>query len=217
MKLYHCRDSRSFRCLWALEELAEAGCPVAYELTCLPFPPRIKQREYLDVNPLGTVPFLKDGDTEMTESSGICQYLVDRYGVDTGLTVSVEDAAYGAYLNWMYRSDATFTFPLAIVIRYGMLEKNDPAKAQVGEDYKKWFFARARSIESRLQDADYLVADRFTLADIAVSYCLYLGVSYLGLKDKLGPKSLAYLERLQARPGFKSAQERQADAPSLFG
>jgi glutathione S-transferase len=32
--LYHCADSRSFRALWALEEL---GLP--YELTLMPSPP----------------------------------------------------------------------------------------------------------------------------------------------------------------------------------
>ena len=35
MKLWHCHDTRSFRPLWALEEL---GLP--YELVLLPFPPR---------------------------------------------------------------------------------------------------------------------------------------------------------------------------------
>ena len=51
MKLYHCRDARSLRPLWALEEME-----IAYELEDLKFPPRVFQREYLSINPLGTVP-----------------------------------------------------------------------------------------------------------------------------------------------------------------
>jgi glutathione S-transferase len=39
--LYHCSDARSFRPLWALEELG-----LAYELKMLPFPPRMHDRGY---------------------------------------------------------------------------------------------------------------------------------------------------------------------------
>jgi glutathione S-transferase len=40
----------------------------------LPFPPRVFAKEYLALNPLGTIPFMVDGETKMTESSGICHY-----------------------------------------------------------------------------------------------------------------------------------------------
>ncbi len=60
--LYHCDGARSFRPLWMLEEL---GLP--YELKMLPFPPRVFAKEYLALNPLGTIPFMIDGETKMTE------------------------------------------------------------------------------------------------------------------------------------------------------
>jgi glutathione S-transferase len=103
--LYHCDAARSFRPLWMLEEL---GLP--YELKMLPFPPRVFAKEYLALNPLGTIPFMVDGETKMTESSGICHYLGAKYG-PTPLVVGVDEPAYGAFLNWMYFSDATLTFP----------------------------------------------------------------------------------------------------------
>ena len=49
-KLWHCYTARSLRALWALEEMG-----VDYELEVLAFPPRMFQREFLDVNPLGIV------------------------------------------------------------------------------------------------------------------------------------------------------------------
>jgi len=49
--LYHCHAARSFRPLWMLEELG-----LAYELKMLPFPPRMFAKEYLALNPLGTIP-----------------------------------------------------------------------------------------------------------------------------------------------------------------
>ncbi len=73
MKLYHCADARSLRPLWTLEEMG-----LDYELENMVFPPRVTVPGYLDLNPLGTVPTFVDGDLVMTESSGICHYLVEK-------------------------------------------------------------------------------------------------------------------------------------------
>ena len=74
MKLWHCHNARSLRPLWALEEMQ-----LPYEVETLPFPPRFFKKEFLGVNSLGTVPFFQDGETTMTESTGICHYLVEKY------------------------------------------------------------------------------------------------------------------------------------------
>jgi hypothetical protein len=119
--LYHCDGARSFRPLWMLEEM---GLP--YELKMLPFPPRVFAKEYLAINPLGTIPFMVDGETKMTESSGICYYLGTKYG-PTPLVVGQDDPAYGAFLNWMYFSDATLTFPQTLVLRYSSSNRRSGA------------------------------------------------------------------------------------------
>ena len=95
---------RSPRPLWALEEMG-----LDYELINMQFPPRDLSR-LSELNPLGTVPTFTDGDLVMTESSGICQYLEDMYG-PTSIGVAKDHPAYGEYLNWLYRSDATLMFP----------------------------------------------------------------------------------------------------------
>ena len=135
--LYHCDGARSFRPLWMLEEM---GLP--YELKMLPFPPRVFAKEYLALNPLGTIPFMIDGETKMTESSGICHYLGTRHG-PTPLIVGVDEPAYGAFLNWMYFSDATLTFPQTLVLRYSQLEPEERRNPQVATDYAKWFLGAA--------------------------------------------------------------------------
>ncbi len=197
MKLWHCAGARSLRPLWALEEM---GLP--YELEVLPFPPRLFRKDYLEVNPLGTVPYLEDGVTRMTESSAICQYLVDRYGrYEFGLRPQHRE--YGAYLNWLHHADATLTFPQTLVMRYYYLEP-DPSKQAVGDDYAKWFIARLRRLDAHLQEHSYLVDDRFTVADIAVGYALHLG-RLLHLDDRFQPQTRDYLARLTERPAFRRA------------
>ena len=113
--LYHCAAARSFRPLWTLEELG-----LSYDLKMLPFPPRVLAKDYLALNPLGTIPLLLDGDTRMTESSAISQYLVTRYG-PTPLSVGTDERDFGAFLNWLHFGEATLTFPQTLVLRYSQL------------------------------------------------------------------------------------------------
>ena len=196
--LYHCFAARSFRPLWMLEELG-----LSYELKMLPFPPRVLARDYLAVNPLGTVPLMIDGDTGMTESAGICHYLGTRHG-PTPLIVGLDEPAYGAFLNWMYFSDATLTFPQTLVLRYSRLEPEERRNPQVAADYAKWFFGRLRAVEAATADAEMLCAGRFTAADIAIGYALRLAET-IGLAKDFGPNVAAYWQRLQRREGYRRA------------
>ncbi|MEM8784565.1 MAG: glutathione S-transferase family protein [Pseudomonadota bacterium] len=208
--LYHCRDARSLRTLWALEELE-----VPYTLEGMPFPPRYEHKSYLEVNPLGTVPLLTDGKhVHMTESAATCEYLAQRFG-PTPLAVTPEEDAYPAYLTWLHRSDATLTFPLAIVLRYVALEPKERQLPQAAEDYTIWFLARAASIATALEKSDYLCADRFTMADLVVIYAIYFAMM-LGMKDKFPASTLAWYERCTDRPAFKRAQEAQEHIPPIL-
>ncbi len=201
MKLYNCHNSRSLRPLWCLEEMG-----LEYELINMRFPPRTEHEGYLDINPLGTVPTFIDGDLVMTESTGICHYLVEKYG-PTPLSVEKSDPAYGDYLNWLYRSDATFTFPQAIVLRYSQLEPEERKLPQAVTDYTIWFHSRLRSVEAALETKDFLVADRFTIADIAVTYALTMA-KRLGINDRFKPNTNRYLKAMMERNSFKRAIAR---------
>jgi glutathione S-transferase len=196
--LYHCNAARSFRPLWMLEEMR-----LPYELKMLPFPPRVFAKEYLAINPLGTIPFMIDGETRMSESSGICHYLGTRHG-PSPLVVGVDEPAYGAYLNWMFFSDATLTFPQTLVLRYSRLEPEERRNPQVAADYAKWFFGRLRAVEAATANHAPLCAERFTAADIVVGYALRLAET-IGLANEFGPNVAAYWQRLQQRDGYRRA------------
>ncbi|MBT5577639.1 MAG: glutathione S-transferase family protein [Porticoccaceae bacterium] len=205
LKLWHCAGSRSIRPLWTLEELG-----LDYEIEVMQFPPRFVHPGYTDINPIGTVPFFTDGDVEMTESAGISQYLVERHG-PSSLGVAVDEPDYGLYLNWLHRSDATLTFPQTLVLRYTYLETKERRLPSVAEDYATWFHSRLRALEDTTAKREYLCADRFTVADIAVGYALYLADS-LKLSEGFKPNTRAYYERLKARPGFQRATRFDSDS-----
>ena len=205
IELWHCVDARSFRALWALEEM---GLP--YRLHMLPFPPRILRPDYLELNPLGTIPLLVDGEVRMTESAAIPHYLATRYG-PTPLAVDVNEPDYGLWLDWLHRSEATLTFPQTIVLRYTQLEPDERRLQQAADDYAQWFLSRLRHLTRALGDREWLCAGRFTMADLCVGYAL-LFARDLKLDHKFSPEVAAYWDRLSARPAFLAAKQAQASA-----
>lgn len=138
----------------------------------------------------------------MTESSAICQYLVERYD-RSDLGLSPDHPEYGEYLNWLYQSDATLTFPTNIYLRFCQFEPQRGLQ-EAGEAYADWLRKRLVRRETRLEDREYLVGEKFTIADIAVVYALFFA-DFLGILGDAVPRSKAYLDRLTERPAFKKA------------
>ena len=196
MKIFGCENSRSLRPLWTAEEMG-----LDYELEMMPFPPRVFQKDYLNTNMLGTVPYLVDGKVKLTESVAMCQYIVKKYG-PTDLEIRTDEADYPYYLNWLFHADATLTFPQTIVLRYKFQE---PGVADAAiEGYSRWFVSRLKLLESHLENREYLCANRFTIADICVSYAIHLAGS-LGIHQALKPNIKRWSENLFKRDAFKKA------------
>jgi len=198
IKIYATENSRAVRPIWTAEEMG-----LEYDLIMMPFPPRVFMKEYLDINILGTIPFMIDGNVQMTESVAICQYLVEKYG-PTDLQVKPNEKDYPLYLNWLFHSDATLTFPQTVVLRYKFQEPG-VADAAV-EGYSKWFVSRLKLLEKSLDGKDYLCSDRFTLADICVSYAINLA-SVLDIKQAFKPNITRWSENLFSRPAFIKSKD----------
>ena len=208
--LHHCVSARSFRPLWTLEEIG-----VPYELVMHAFPPRVRDETFLEINPLGTVPAMFDGNVAMTESAAICHYLASRY-CEAGLDVAPDDPAYGDYLNFLHFGEATLTFPQTLVLRYGRFEPEERRLPQVVEDYSRWFLSRLRTLESRLEREAFICAGRFTAADVSVGYALLLA-SVIGLEERFKPAVTAYWQRLQAREAYQRAMNAEHEAAVAQG
>ncbi len=196
IKIWGTEASRAMRPIWTAEEMG-----IDYELEMMPFPPRMFMKEYLDINMLGTIPYLIDGDVKMTESVAMSQYLVEKYG-PTDLRVMPDEPDYPAYLNWLFHSDATLTFPQTVVLRYKLQE---PGVADAAVDgYSRWFVSRLKLLETTLEDREYLCSDRFTIADICVSYAITLADS-LGIEQAFKPNIKRWTDMLFERAAYKKS------------
>ena len=75
LTLHHLEQSRSFRILWALEELGlEYQIKLYKRLPTFSGPPELKE-----VHPLGKAPILTDDDQCIAESAVILEYLQEHF------------------------------------------------------------------------------------------------------------------------------------------
>jgi glutathione S-transferase len=199
--LYSCARSRGLRVTWGAEEL---GLPL--DLVILEFPPRTKVENYIDLNPLGTIPAYVEGEAVLTESTAILHALAARAGPNK-LLLEPEHPDYGMFLDFLYHADATLTFPQTVYMRF-VRQESERGLQEAGHAYARWFAARLAKLDHRLATREYLCGSRFTIADIAIGYALYLS-TLNGLSEHLTPALKTYVERLTARPAFKRALERE--------
>lgn len=208
--LYHSVSARSFRPLWALEELG-----LDYEMIVLAFPPRAHDKSYFEVNPLGTVPALITEHGLMTESVAMCQYLASQKP-SSGLTITEHDVDYPKYLNFLSYGESTLTFPQTLVLRYQHFEVPERQLPSVAEDYGMWFISRTKLLDQALQDTMYLCGGRFTIADISVGYALMLA-EHVGLLEQCSAKVQAYWQLLKQRPSFINALKKEQKVAAAQG
>jgi glutathione S-transferase len=184
VRLYHVPGTRSSRVLWMLEEI---GAP--YDLTVMTREER-QTPEHLQRHPLGRVPALEDDDGFVFESAALCLHLADLHPEAQLIPLPGTHERALAY-QWTVFA-MTELEPAIIEARRG---DEDPARAEAGAER---FQAAAQVVERALEGRDYLVGERFSVADLVCGGVLIFGRS-AGLTDNL-PNIAGYLARLDARP-----------------
>jgi glutathione S-transferase len=161
--------------------------------------------EFLRINPLGRVPAMEIGDQKMFESGAICAYLSDLF-LDKGMAPGLTAPERADYQKWMYFAASTIdTFQTRI-----MIIEDIPAgeyKSEKQEALLTELKDACGVLQNVLTKNSFLVANRFSTADICVSYHLYWLNLWPELESvmKKFPAVGAYLERMAAMPSAKKA------------
>jgi glutathione S-transferase len=200
--VYSAPNTRAIRVIWVLEEIGAKA-----EIRSMPYPPRQHAPDYFAVNPTGLVPLLIDGEVRLSESMAICDYLATKHR--SPLVVRTSDPERPQFLQWLWYGESTLMTPLSRLAIVRQVErqferKGGPEVDAIIAGARDHVAERLKMLEQRLEGRDFLVAGRLTLADISVSYPLHL-VGMLGVDNLLGPRSVAYHERLRARPAHQRA------------
>jgi glutathione S-transferase len=193
--LYHHPFTRAANAVWMLEELERP-----YELRYVDIMAGAhKAPEILALNPMGKLPILVDGDEVVTEGAAIALYLADRYAYGR-LAPRVDDPARGTYLRWSFFAPS--------VIEPGAMAK--AAGWPVKEGQAGWgsFDAMVSAMERAVADRQYLLGDRFSMADVVFGGTVRYMLKFKMLEPR--PALAAYAERLGARPALQRADARNA-------
>ena len=189
-RLYYMPRTRSSRVLWLLEE---TGAP--YDLTEITGAQR-RSEEHLGRHPLGRVPALQLADrSTMFESAAICLQVAD-LNPDAGLIGPVGSTERGLVYQWVLFAVSELEGPLFRWIGElgeGMTES--PARAR--------FAAAAVAVQSALGQRDWLVDDRFSVADVMCGSVLQGANARELLRPWPGLE--AYVRRGEARPAYARA------------
>jgi glutathione S-transferase len=179
---------------WTLEEL-----DVPYEVTRMDREEG-KGDEHRRRHPLGRVPVLEDGDQLLYESGAICMQLADKHP-EVGLLPPLGTAERGRAYQWVSFASAEIEPPL---FEAWMQNERDPERAAKA---RKRFDNAAGAVHEQLGGAEFLVGDRFTVADIMIGTALLFTVRP-GFFDELSPRLKEYVGRLRERPAFGRAAQR---------
>lgn len=189
-RLYYMPRTRSSRVLWLLEEIGEP-----YELTEIAGAQR-RSAEHLRRHPLGRVPALELGDgTTMFESAAICLQLAD-LNPTAGLIAPLGSAERALVYQWVVFAVAELEAPLFRWIR----ELGEGTTQSAAHDR---FAQAAATIESALDQDDWLLSSHFTVADVMCASVLQGANSRELLRPWAGLE--AYVHRSESRPAYARA------------
>ena len=199
--LHHLNDSRSQRVLWLLEELG-----LEYEL--VPYsrdsvtnlaPPELKK-----IHPLGKSPVIVDGKLVLAESAAIVEYLARKYGQGKlAPEPDINSQEYLDYLHWMHFAEGSGMLPLLLKLYVGRLgDAGQPLWQRIDSELHNHF----AYMSGTLGDSDWFVTNRFSAADIQISFVVEAGAMRGPVADY--PNLMAFKERFNARPAYQRALKR---------
>lgn len=156
IKIYGSKNSSAMRCLWLLEEV---GAP--YENQALDFQKKEhKAPEYLKLNPNGKIPTMVDGEVVLWESLAINSYIAEKYKPELLGTSAQERGLVNQWSLWALMHLYAAFYPLVIKTWRKSEETEETKKALM--ELPQWLGI----LNSQLMGKDYMVGERFTLADL---------------------------------------------------
>ena len=190
LTLYHSPQTRSTRMIWLLEELG-----TDYEIAYVDIErgDGTGKKDPRNPHPDKKVPALAHDGMLVTESVAIMLYLTDLFP-EAGLGPKVGDPDRGAYLTWLAYYAGVIE-PTLIIAYLGLGDHEGVARAFRGRPEME------RRILSALDDNDYLLGARFSVADILIASIGHWSREMLPANEVMD----AYLARCAERPALARA------------
>jgi glutathione S-transferase len=192
----HPRSINVQKVLWALDELGveyeriDAGAAFG----------RVKDADYLALNPNGLIPTLEDEGAVLWESNAIVRYLYAKYGTHPAQPNDLAlRARADGWTDWYSSTFWSNVRPLLVQL----IRTAAPARDQALIESSREAAARASQIlERELSKKPYLAGDHFNFGDLPVAAAAQRWFNLPIERPKL-PAVEAWYGRVKERPGFK--------------
>ncbi len=177
LKLYGGVRSRASIVHWYLEEIE-----ASYEFITLDMQSGEHLKpDFLEINPMGKVPAIADGDFKLWESGAILLYIAEKYGK---MPDSLEKKA--EIFQWVLFANATLGPGIFIE---ATREKETPRLLT--------------PLNKIFESQPYLMGEEFNVADIAVGSILAYIPMMLKLDLSSYPAVVEYIKQISERPAFQ--------------
>ena len=198
MKVYFAPGSRAVRTVWLLEEIGKPYDLVRFTLG----QKEMRGPEYAKVNPNGRVPTLVDGDTTITESTAIAQYLGAMYAPE--LTPGPATGNFATYLQWLNYAEGMIMPPINNYVVETILLPPERRNEEIAARSLKLLNRTLGAVEGHMEGQSFL-AGNFTVADTITGHAIIMS-RRLGADFSDCPNLNAYANRLEERDAFKAAE-----------
>jgi len=165
---------------------------------------------FLAINPMGTIPCIEDDGMVLYESMAINMYLARKHGTALAPSDLSEDALMMQWSFFAATEIETNALKISSTVAEG-LAGTDAGQAVI-EVAARMLRRPFKVLEQHLSGNDYLVGNRFSVADINAAEVVRYAQAHVPLFDA-NPAVRAWLERCQSRPAFKamwSARDSEA-------
>lgn len=160
-----------------------------------------KRPEFLELNPFGQVPVLRDGEVVIADSTAILVYLARKFAPDWLPSDPLQAAQVQRWLSAASGPIAAGPARARLITVFGARYNAEETIAQA--------HALLRVVESELAGRTWLVGERPTIADIAAyTYIAHAPEGNVDLSPY--PALRAWLQRIEALPGFVPMQPSAA-------
>lgn len=161
---------------------------------------------YQALNPNRRVPTLEDGDFVLWESNAIIRYLCEKYGGAALYPADPETRAdINRWLDWSLSILSPSDTQVFLATIRTPEEKQD--RAEIAKLVERAAHAY-RIMNDRLHGREYVVAGKFSLADVVLSIFADRWTRNPFLAERPDfPHNAAWLERMRKQPGFRKFVE----------
>ncbi|HEY5409492.1 MAG TPA: glutathione S-transferase family protein [Caulobacteraceae bacterium] len=180
---------------------AEKGVEIAEGATRGPEP----LAEFLAASPFRKIPALQHGDFDLADSSAIVAYM-EKLHPEPAL-IPTEAKAHAKTI-WFEEVADTILGPATIAVFFNRVLARrfgrEPDLAAADRAESEQLPPAFAYLETAVPASGFLVADRFTLADIAVA-SFFVNLSYVQIAPdpKAQPRLAAYIAGILGRPSFQ--------------